>query len=132
MNRLSILRVLVTLSTTIAILAGCAPGRDAYKLGIEAELVRDYETAMTHYEQALAEKPGDIEYRLKFEHARFASAFEHFKNGRRALEAGILEGARDEFARALELDPTHTLAQSELERVEEMIRSGDPDRKSVV
>ncbi len=126
MNRLSILRVLVTLTITVAILAGCAPGRDAYKLGIEAELVRDYETAMTHYEQALAEKPGDIEYRLKFEHARFASAFEHFKNGRRALEAGILEGARDEFARALELDPTHTLAQSELERVEEMIRSGDP------
>ena len=126
MNRLSILRVLISLSIVVAILAGCAPGRQAYKLGIEAELSRDYETAMAHYEQALAEKPGDIEFRLKLETARFNSAYERFSNGRRALEAGNLDVARAEFTRALELDPTHSLAQAELARVEEMIRSGNP------
>ena len=131
MNRLSILRVLLSLSTAVAILAACAPGRQAYKLGIESELSQDYETAMGHYERALAEKPGDIEYRLKFEHARFASAYEHFSRGRRALEDGSLDAARVEFTRALELDPTHSLAQSELERLEALILSNDPNEPQV-
>jgi general secretion pathway protein D len=131
MNRLSILRVLIGLSASVVILAGCAAGRDAYKLGIQAEVVRDFEAAMTHYEQALAESPGDIEYRLKFEHARFAAAFEHFNNGRRAMDTGSLDAALAEFTKALELDPTHSLAQSELDRVQELMRGGTPGEPQI-
>ena len=81
----------------VFIIAGCAAGRGAYNRGIEAELSRDYDQALTHYEDALSEKPGDIEYRLKVQQARFAAAFHHFENGRRALEAGNLEIARAEL-----------------------------------
>ncbi len=109
----------------IALLAaGCAAGRGAYNLGLEAELSRDYDAALDHYEQALAEKPGDIEYRLKVQQSRFAAAFQHFENGRRALEAGELELARMELIRAQQLDPTNGMTETELERVETLMQAG--------
>ncbi len=109
----------------IALLAaGCAAGRGAYNLGLAAELSRDYDAALDHYEQALAEKPGDIEYRLKVQQSRFAAAFQHFENGRRALEAGELELARMELIRAQQLDPTNGMTETELERVETLMQAG--------
>ena len=111
----------------VFIIAGCAAGRGAYNRGIEAELSRDYDQALTHYEDALSEKPGDIEYRLKVQQARFAAAFHHFENGRRALEAGNLEIARAEFQRAQLLDPTNDMAETELGRVEALLRSDVPE-----
>ena len=103
--------------------AGCAAGRGAYRQGIEAEVSQNYEEALTHYEEALSEDPGEIEYRLKVQQARFAAAFQHFENGRRSLEAGELEIARAEFGRALDLDPTHDFARVELERTESLMQS---------
>jgi general secretion pathway protein D len=103
--------------------AGCAAGRGAYRQGIEAEVSRNYEEALTHYQAALDEDPGEIEYRLKVNQVRFAAAFQHFENGRRALEAGELEVARSEFIRTIELDPTHELARVELERTDLLMQS---------
>ncbi len=102
----------------ILVTAGCAAGRRAYQQGIEAEVSRNYEEALTHYQEALREDPGEIEYRLKVEQARFAAAYNHFENGRRALEADNLEVGRAEFTRTLQLDPTHEFARAELERIE--------------
>ena len=115
-------------------LTGCASHRAAYDRGLEAELSRDYDLALTHYQEALAEKPGDIEYRLKVEQARFAAAFEHYERGRRAMEAGEPALARVEFTRALQLDRTHSMAETELARAEELIRNGNvgqPEEKTV-
>ena len=114
----------VILSLIALLVTGCAAGRGAYNLGLEAELSRDYDAALDHYEQALAEKPGDIEYRLKVQQSRFAAAFQHFENGRRALEAGELELARMELIRAQQLDPTNGMTEAELERVETLMQSG--------
>jgi general secretion pathway protein D len=86
-------------------------------------LVRDYETAMTEYQAALNTEPGNHEYRLRFEQARFNAAFARFENGRRAVDRGDLETARQEFMRALEIDPTHTLAQQQLAKVTEVLNS---------
>jgi general secretion pathway protein D len=105
-------------------LTGCGAGRGAYDRGLEAELSEDYEAALSHYEEALTENPGHIEYRLKVQQSRFAAAFEHFENGRRAINAGENEVARAELIRALQLDPTHNLAQMELERVEALLAAG--------
>ncbi len=115
---------LVILSLIALLVTGCAAGRGAYNLGLEAELSRDYAAALDHYEQALAEKPGDIEYRLKVQQSRFAAAFQHFENGRRALEAGELELARMELIRAQRLDPTNSMTETELERVETLMQAG--------
>ena len=112
-----------SLALILLVTAGCAAGRQAYRRGIEAELVRDYEEALTQYQEVLSENPGEIEYRLKVEQARFNAAFGHFENGRRALDAGEPDAAALEFARALELDPTHDLARVELERTEALIQA---------
>ncbi len=118
-----------TLSLTIVLMvllvtaAGCAAGRRAYQQGIEAEVSQNYEEALTHYQEALSEDPGEIEYRLKVQQARFAAAFQHFENGRRALDANELEVARAELTRAIDLDPTHDFARTELERTELLMQS---------
>ena len=116
-----------SLILVLLVTAGCAAGRAAYQRGIEAQVARNYDEALTHYEQALSEDPGEIEYRLKVEQTRFAAAYQHFENGRRALEAGELEAARAEFIRAIELDPTHDLARVELNRTEILMQPGDPE-----
>ena len=108
--------------------------RAAYDRGLEAELSRNYDLALEHYQEALAANPGDIEYRLKVAQSRFAAAFEHFERGRRAMEGGEPQVARVEFMRAIQLDPTHSMAETELARVEELIRSGSvavPERRTV-
>ena len=125
MNRPSALKLLITLTLAVVNLTGCAAAhRSAYDRGLDAELSRNYDLALEHYQEALAGKPGDIEYRLKVAQAQFAAAFEHYERGRRALESGEPQVARVEFIRAIQLDPTHSMAETELARAEELIRSG--------
>src|SRR5688572_24872565 len=116
------LKTLSTLLIVVLITASCA-ARDAFKRGAEAEVVKDYEKAMEYYRQALELNPGDIEYKLKYEQVRFAAAFQHFQQGRRALDTGDLDVARTEFERATKIDPTHDFARKELADVERLINS---------
>src|SRR5215831_4035534 len=92
---------------TALIASGCASGRSAFKQGRDAEASRNFEQAMKQYKDALDQEPGNIEYRLKYEQARYASGYEHFQKGKKALDANDLETARTEFSKALELDPSH-------------------------
>src|SRR5882724_8394646 len=102
----------------IALLAaGCASNRSAFKKGHDAEAARNFEEAMQQYKIALDRSPGNIEYRLKYNQTRYSAAYEHFQRGRRALDANNFEVARMEFARTLELDPSHSLAEQELAKV---------------
>src|SRR5215831_8979949 len=95
------------------VLTSCASGRSAFKRGKEAELNRDFDVAVTNFQLALKENPGNYEYRLKYEQSRYAAAFMHFEAGRRAFEKDDLQLAKSEFTRAVDLDPTHNLAQME-------------------
>ena len=65
-----------------------------------------------------------LEYRLKAQQVRFAAAFAHFQNGRRALADGNPEAALAEFRRAQQLDPTNELAGVEIERTEALLNGG--------
>ena len=114
------LKRLSALLMVVFITASCA-ARSAYKKGAEAETVKDFETAMEYYRKALEINPTDIEYKLKYEQARFAAAFQHFQTGRRALDRGELEVAKAEFERAIKIDPTHDFARKELADVERLI-----------
>jgi general secretion pathway protein D len=80
---------------------------------------------MEEYRVALAEDPGNIEYRLKFEQTRFAASFEHFQKGRRAVDLGDIDNARKEFARAVEIDPTHDFARQELAELDKLQANRD-------
>lgn len=102
-------------------LAGCGAGRQAYSRGTRAELAKDYDQAQAEYKTALDRNPGNVEYQLRYEQARFNAAFEHFEKGRRALQANDLETAKMEFTRTLQIDPTYTFAQQQLDLVNEAL-----------
>jgi general secretion pathway protein D len=127
--RLKLAAKLLIVALTIAVgLGGCSGGRQAYSRGNRAEITRDFETAMTEYKAALDKNPGNIEYRLKYEQARFNAAFQHFENGRRAVEKQDYETARKEFAQVLEIDPTHALAEQQLAKVNEILTNRSQNR----
>src|SRR5262245_10507259 len=112
MNRLLII-VLLT--------ASCSPVRRVYiKGGDEAALRHDYDTALNQYKMALEKDPRNIEYRLKYEQSRFAAAFAHYERGHSALAEGDSILAKTELRQALEIDPSHRLAQQELQKLEEL------------
>ena len=114
-------KTLLALMAVLAInVAGCA-GNKAYTRGSRAEINKDFDTAMTEYKVALDRDPRNYEYRLKYEQARFNSAFQHFEAGRRALDKQDYETAKMEFTRVLEIDPSHTLAEQQLAKLNEVL-----------
>src|SRR6266487_1850293 len=116
-------KTLLALIAVLAInVAGCA-SRQAYTRGNRAEITRDFDTAMIEYKAALDRDPRNYEFRLKYEQARFNSAFQHFEAGRRALDKQDYQTAKMEFTRVLEIDPTHTLAEQQLAKVNEVLTS---------
>lgn len=120
------LKLFSTLLIVLVVLAGCAGGQTAFKNATHSEALKDYETAMAQYKKAMEADPGNTEYRLKFEQNRFAAAFAHFQKGKQDMEAGNLEAARTEFARAKEIDPSHDFAAQELARVNDLIAGRTP------
>src|SRR5690348_4876527 len=99
--------------------AGCA-GKNAYTRGNRAAASKNYEAAMTDYKIALDKEPDNSEYQLKYAQARYSAAFQHYEAGRRALDKQDYETAKMEFTRVLEIDPTHTLAEQQLDKVNEI------------
>src|SRR5215467_3999996 len=116
-----------TLFALVVVLAicvtSCGAGKQAYTLGNEAVLNKDFETAMTEFKLAVNRQPGNSEYQLKYEQARFSAAFQHFEAGRRAMEKQDYETAKKEFTRVLEIDPTYALAEQQLAKINEILTS---------
>jgi general secretion pathway protein D len=100
-------------------------GNSAYKRGLNADLTKNYEAAMTDFKVALDKDPGNIEIQLKYQTARVNAALEHFEAGRRAADKEDYATAKVEFTRVLEIDPTHVLAQQQLDRVNAAIVAKD-------
>ena len=124
MNAYYRLKSTSTLFAVIAVLAinvaGCA-AKKAFNRGYQAELSRDFDIAMTEYKIAVTEDPGNNEYRLKYEQARYNAAFQHYEAGRRALDKQDYQNAKAEFTHVLEIDPSHELAQLQLAKVNEIL-----------
>src|SRR5215831_3027412 len=109
-----------TLLAVTALLAICLTGcaaKKSYDRGLHAEVTKNFDQAMTEFKAAFDKDPENIEYRLKYEQARYNASFAHFEAGRRAFEKEDYPTARMEFARVLEIDPAHSLAQQQLEKV---------------
>jgi general secretion pathway protein D len=88
------------------------------KRGQQAEARQDYDAAFEAYRQAHLKKPSDLRYRTSYESMRFQAANTHVDRGRVLRQSGDMDGAINEFARALQIDPGNQAAAQELQLLE--------------
>src|SRR5712692_5130641 len=112
------------LTLVVIVLAGCPRGKgnQEYSAGKQAELIRDYDTALMHYERALKSDPGNAEYRLKATRVRFDTAMAHIHEGQKQREKGELQIAVAEFEKAMAIDPSNAVGEQELRKTLELLR----------
>ncbi len=84
------------------------------KKGQTAEAREDFDAAFEDFRQAHLKKPKDLRYRERYERLRFEAANMHVDRGRVLRQSGDLDGAINEFARALQIDPGNQAAAQEL------------------
>lgn len=90
---------------SIFFVSSCSSYR-AYRTAENLMTQGKYDEAITYYNKALQESPGDIEYVIKLARAKEASAQQHFEKGRKFVMEGRLDEAEKEFNMVLLLDPT--------------------------
>jgi general secretion pathway protein D len=114
-----------------AALAAClAPRADArtrkgdkfLAQGKESEARKDWDAALTAFEQALASDPGDPAYQLQVTRARFQAAQAHVGTGLKLRKEGKLAEALIEFQRAYRIDPSSSVAEQEIHTTQQMIQ----------
>jgi general secretion pathway protein D len=88
------------------------------KRGEQAEARQDFDAAFEAYRQAHLKKPGDLRYRTHYENVRSQAANMHVERGRVLKQSDDVDGAINEFARALQIDPGNQAAAQELQVVE--------------
>src|SRR5580692_10934916 len=101
------------LACAVAGLAGCPQGNSEYNEGKKAEAVDDYDTALIHYNRALAADPGNTEYRLKITRLKFEAGQKHVEDGEKLRQKGDLQMALAEFQKAAMIDPSSPIAAQE-------------------
>jgi len=83
------------------------------KRGGDAEAREDFDAAFEDYRQAHLKKPKDLRYKTSYERLRFQAANQHLDRGRVLRNSGDTDGALNEFARALQIDPGNQAAAQE-------------------
>jgi general secretion pathway protein D len=107
---------------------GCSTAKQTANEGEDAFKNQNWDAAVYHYLQALAEEPNNVEYKMQLIFARQRAAQKHFENGVTLRKLGRLLAARNELQMAVQLDPTHQYAEQVLEDVvEEMEILSLPD-----
>jgi general secretion pathway protein D len=101
--------------------AGCPKGKTDFNHGRKAQDLLDYDAAFEYYQKALKTDPGNAEYKIKFDQARFGAGEAHTKNGLKLREKDDLENAASEFRKAAFMDPSSVAAEQELRKTIEMI-----------
>ena len=96
------------------------------KKGQDAEAREDFDAAFEDYRQAFLKKPKDLRYKTRYERLRFQAANQHVDRGRVLRQSGDVDGAINEFARALQIDPGNEVAAQELALVEKPHASTTP------
>jgi len=88
----------------------------------DAEIKKDWDTALQFYLQAVDEDPRDTGYLIGLQKARFQSANKHVERGQARRADGKLDEAITEFQKAIGADPSSALALQELKRTQDMLR----------
>ncbi|MFZ0820667.1 MAG: secretin N-terminal domain-containing protein [Candidatus Acidiferrales bacterium] len=113
--------LLLALAFASGLLIGCPKSSQEASAGRKAEQLQDYDNALIHYQRALREQPGNAEFKLRAERARFEAANFHFQQGVKAKDKGDLQGALAEFQKASAIDPSNELAAQEVQKLVELI-----------
>jgi len=101
--------------------------REKYRAGERAEKANDSSSAFQDYAEAAALDPGNREFQLRRELARFAVIQQHIGRADRAAAGGEYDRARQELQSAIALDPGYEIARERLAQIEQMaeqIRQG--------
>ena len=96
------------------------------KKGADAETHQDWDAAYEDYRQANLKKPKDLRYKSHLENMRFQAAVSHVDRGRVLRQNGDLNGALNEFTRALQIDPGNQSAQQEIDQVQKELTAPPP------
>jgi general secretion pathway protein D len=119
------LRIALLLPLTVFLL-GCPKGHSEYSQGRKAEEIQDWDTALIHYQHALAADPTNVEYKLRVGQIRFEAAAAHVKEGQKQLEKGEPKIALAEFEKAMAIDPSSPIAGQEARKALDII-AGKPN-----
>ena len=126
MSVLRVLAVVLSFLLTVGPLAQPLPaatkkGDRLLKSGREAEVRKQWETALEFFEQATLEDPTDSAYLMAVKRVRFQAGMARVDNGQKLRSAGQLEEALAEFQKAYAIDPSNGIAEQEYKRTKEMI-----------
>jgi general secretion pathway protein D len=131
MPRLPRTLLLVVLGVALAVSAPASArkARSLYEQGRKAEVEKNYDRALELYEQAISEDPGHQRYDLAARRMRYMAAQAHVDRGQQLRDQDQLEEALAEFQRAMEIDPSLSVARQEhertLEKLEKRRQSGE-------
>ena len=107
---------------------GCSTAKQTASEGEDAFKHQNWDAAVYHYLQALAEDPENVEFKMQLIFARQKAAQKHFENGMMLRKLGRLLAARNELQMAIQLDPSNQYAEQVLEDViQEMEILSTPD-----
>ncbi len=98
-------------------LLGACSSYQAYKKAETLMAQGKFDEAITYYNKALSEKPGEVEYSIKLSRAKDAAAQFHFQKGKKLFEENSLTEAEKELNLALVLDPTFKRAAQLLQDI---------------
>src|SRR5579863_6920173 len=119
---LAILMTAVLIAPMLPLEAKTRKGDKYLAEGRSHEDKKEWDAALESYEKALSEDPGDINYQMAAQKARFQSSAMHMSNGLKVRAEGQLGEALLEFQKAYALSPSTSAAEQEILRTEEMIR----------
>ena len=111
-------RILLMLALALT-LGGCAaPLTNSYRLGVSAELNKQYDVAIQYYERAAAENPKESVFRLALFRAKAAASLVHLQNARGLAAQGKKNDAGKEYGMALFYDPGNRSISEEMKALE--------------
>ena len=113
---------LASLLLSVTLLSGCA-STGAFRDGNAAAELKNWETAVEFYRQALQDKPGDPRYRIALERAMQRAAAVHVARAREHDGHDELPEALAEYRRASKFDPTNGQLLAIVASLERRIRS---------
>jgi general secretion pathway protein D len=112
--------------------AGCprSKGTEDYKQARRAESLKDYDTALEHYQKALNADPFNADYKIKTGQLRFEASQYHVRQGQKIREKGELQLALAEFQKAFAIDPSSVIAEQEVRATLELIAAKNKEAES--
>jgi general secretion pathway protein D len=94
--------------------AACATLSYDYRLGAQAEMNQQFETAIKHYQKAALDNPDESVYRLALLRARASASFYYLHLARSLVAQGKKQEAEADYKKCLFFDPFNRMAIDEL------------------